>query len=317
MWNLRCMFVFACVYLTGLTVTIFQTIYSLYKYFYFKKQKVSDVKYEKVAVVTGGTSGIGQAILKKLSALNYVVVAPVLHKPCDPIVGVQYLCMDLKEISSVLKTSSLIIQDYPKIHLLVNCAGVMFVPLRYTTFHTEEHFAVNYLSHFLLTLLCIPSLNSVSNSKIINMTSSLYWLGQSDITNDIIWPLPSNYSPYLSYASSKLYMIMFSYKIARYFFKSNISVVAYDPGTVYTSLYQHSGRLPNTFVQLFGKYFLRSPDSAANDVAQLAESDLAPVSFYLGWCQSFASSKSVFNNITLQDKLWETSIKLSGIDLSG
>ena len=66
----------------------------------------------------------------------------------------------------------------------------MFVPLQYTSLHLEEHFMVNYLGHFLLTLICMASLNSAPRARIINVTSSLHWLGEVNISANIISPLP-------------------------------------------------------------------------------------------------------------------------------
>ena len=66
----------------------------------------------------------------------------------------------------------------------------MFVPYRKTELDVEEHFAVNYLGHFLLTLLSLDLLRLHPGSAIINVTSSLYRLGNRNIISDALKATP-------------------------------------------------------------------------------------------------------------------------------
>ena len=67
----------------------------------------------------------------------------------------------------------------------------------------------------------------------------------------------SDYSRHQAYANSKLALLLFSCNLERLLSGTSISIVAYDPGTVDTNLYENSGRLTATGVRYFGKYLLR------------------------------------------------------------
>jgi NAD(P)-dependent dehydrogenase (short-subunit alcohol dehydrogenase family) len=58
----------------------------------------------------------------------------------------------------------------------------MLVPQMYTRDGYEMHFQVNYLGHFLLTWLLLPSLKSASShdvpSRVINVSSNVHRIGR-------------------------------------------------------------------------------------------------------------------------------------------
>lgn len=67
----------------------------------------------------------------------------------------------------------------------------MFVKEQVTEDGYEKHFAVNYLSHCLLTLLLLPVLSESGSkekkSRIVNCTSCIHYIGKMDIKNLIKW----------------------------------------------------------------------------------------------------------------------------------
>ena len=66
----------------------------------------------------------------------------------------------------------------------------------------------------------------------------------------------SNFSPHLAYANSKLALLLFTYKMQRDEL-SKLTAIAYDPGTVNTSLYKHANPFVAWFVRAFGNFLLR------------------------------------------------------------
>lgn len=68
------------------------------------------------------------------------------------------------------------------IQLLFCTAGIMFWPWELTEDGHEAHWSVNYLGHFLLTHLLLPSLIATADTtnattRVVNLTSSVHYIG--------------------------------------------------------------------------------------------------------------------------------------------
>lgn len=63
---------------------------------------------------------------------------------------------------------------YPKLHLLLNNAGVMALPWRRTSDGNELQMQSNHFSHWLLTGLLLEPLKAAAPSRIVNHSSSLH-----------------------------------------------------------------------------------------------------------------------------------------------
>ncbi|XP_032683278.1 dehydrogenase/reductase SDR family member on chromosome X-like isoform X2 [Odontomachus brunneus] len=154
----------------------------------------------KVAIVTGGSRGIGAIVVKKLLQCDMEVIIA-----CRTIIAGEKTILQIRKsgvtngqakvyeldnssLESVREFAERIKKEYDKVHILINNAGVMFVPYHETKDGFEEQWAVNYLSHFLLTSLLLPLLETGGRpddcSRIINVTSCAYMLGDANF-NDI------------------------------------------------------------------------------------------------------------------------------------
>lgn len=217
-----------------------------------------------VAVVTGGSRGIGWETAKTLIARGcHVIVAssvangpPMkqlreklirdLKKDSDPIKGkLDVWHLDLTSMDSVKQFAKRFSESGLHLNVLINNAGLMYAPHKLTVDRYESHWAINYLSHCLLVALLLPHLErtgakSATKSRIINVASSTHFarnLSFDDLNGDKL------YSPYHAYAQSKLAQIMFSYKLHQVMAASdkynNVRVLALHPGVAKTELYEH------------------------------------------------------------------------------
>jgi NAD(P)-dependent dehydrogenase (short-subunit alcohol dehydrogenase family) len=91
----------------------------------------------------------------------------------------------------------------------------------------ELTFAVNYLSHFLLTRLLLPLLERSAPVRIVNVAS----VGQRPIDFDDVM-LERGYDPIRAYAQSKLEQIMFTFELAERLGDSGVTVNALHPATL-------------------------------------------------------------------------------------
>ncbi|KLT69754.1 SDR family NAD(P)-dependent oxidoreductase [Flavobacterium sp. ABG] len=130
----------------------------------------------KIAIVTGGHTGIGLETTKILSAAGATVIVPARDlnkaiKNLQNIANVEIESMDLMDPESVDAFSELFIASKRPLHLLINNAGIMWVPLRRNNLGHESQLATNYLGQFQLTARLWPSLKKANGARVLNVSS--------------------------------------------------------------------------------------------------------------------------------------------------
>uniref|UniRef100_A0A9W3FJ56 Dehydrogenase/reductase SDR family member on chromosome X n=1 Tax=Camelus bactrianus TaxID=9837 RepID=A0A9W3FJ56_CAMBA len=151
---------------------------------------------ERVAVVTGGTDGIGFATAKCLAKLGMHVIIvgnndakalEVVRKIKEETLNdkVEFLYCDLASMRSVRQFVQKFKMKNIPLHVLVNNAGVMMVPERSTEDGFEEHFGVNYLGHFLLTNLLLDTLKASGSpgrsARVVTVSSATHYVGELNL----------------------------------------------------------------------------------------------------------------------------------------
>nr|XP_054107383.1 dehydrogenase/reductase SDR family member on chromosome X isoform X2 [Callithrix jacchus] len=185
---------------------------------------------DRVAIVTGGTCGIGYSTAKHLARLGMHVII------------VEFLYCDLTSMASIWQFVQKFKMKKIPLHVLVNNAGVMMVPQRKTRDGFEEHFGLNYLGHFLLTNLLLDTLRESGSpghsARVVTVSSATHYVAELNMDD-----LQSSacYSPHGAYAQSKLALVLFTYHLQRLLEATGSHVTAnvVDPGVVDTDLYRH------------------------------------------------------------------------------
>ena len=118
----------------------------------------------KVAIVTGGYSGIGLETTRALIDAGAKVYVPVrtpekVQANLADIDGEVIVdTMDLGDLASVRAYADAVSQRESALHLLINNAGIMACPETRIGNNWEAQFAVNHLGHFVLTTALLPLL---------------------------------------------------------------------------------------------------------------------------------------------------------------
>lgn len=276
---------------------------------------------KKVAVVTGGSSGIGLSTVKKLIQHNFFVISIAREHPFQLYENgadqkhVKTYSVDLSDFESLQQVIEDIKSHHEAIDVLINCAGIMFHGYQTNDHQIEQHFAVNYLSHFILTNKLLPLLKKSKFDKptIINLTSSTYAANSLSFSERNFKVHPSDYCRYHWYSASKHAMLLFSMSLRSILNSEGctlLKVVAYDPGTVKSNLFQYSDFLSRLVVKYFGGIFLRSPRQAADDIMHIIYSQDAKV-LYSAWKQGyFDLADQSHLSSKLQSDLYKTSVTL-------
>lgn len=188
-------------------------------------------------VITGATSGIGEATAVRLAGMATTLVVlgvestPDAARPLDLIrraggAHVHYVSADFARLDDVVTAATRIGAWAPSIDLLINDAGVPGSAQRTVTSDGfERTLQVNALAPALLTRLLIPYL--AEGGRIVNVGSSAHRIEHFHF-DDI--DLEHDYTPLAAYARAKLAMVTWSSLLAQEEAGSSHGVVALCPG---------------------------------------------------------------------------------------
>ena len=130
----------------------------------------------KTAIVTGGYAGIGLETVKVLVSAGAEVIVPArdLQKASANLAGIKNVsikAMDLMDPASIDAFATDFLETGSPLHLLINNAGIMWVPLRRDARGYESQLATNHLGHFQLTAKLWPALKKADGARVINVSS--------------------------------------------------------------------------------------------------------------------------------------------------
>ena len=120
--------------------------------------------------------------------------------------------LDLSVLSSVREFAANFQAMRLPLHVLINNAGIMLSNKHLTQDGFEKVFAVNYLSHFLLTNLLLPDLEK-SNGRVVNVASTMHKLINTYDFDNIM--AEKNFSLFGTYGQSKLAVILFTLELQK------------------------------------------------------------------------------------------------------
>ena len=226
------------------------------------KDNIAD-KTGKVVIITGANSGIGyySALALYEKGAHIILACRNLHSAENAITKIKSLKgtgtlearkLDLASLESVKEFAKLFIQDYKKLDILINNAGVMTPPSAKTAEGYELQFGVNYLGHFALTGYLYPLLKNTTGARVVNVTSLAYTLGSINFNN---FRLNFPYDASREYNQSKLANILFTFELQRRIdiVGDSILSVAAHPGVTKTELSRNmSEENINSAVQMYG-----------------------------------------------------------------
>ncbi|KAI4501170.1 hypothetical protein M0802_003543 [Mischocyttarus mexicanus] len=277
---------------------------------------------EKIAIITGGSRGIGSEVVKMLLQCQMEVIIGC-RKPSagEELISkiresgitmgkAKVYKLDNNSLASVKEFADQVKNDYNEIHILINNAGIMFVPQKETVDGFDQQWSTNYLSHFYLTALLLPLLKTGSrpkeNSRVVNISSCAHYIGKLNF-DDI--NLKKNYNTYLMYAQTKLAQII-STRYLQYLFKEKqlgIQVYAVHPGIVNTNLFDHTYLRRLKFLS---KYIIKTPKQGAISIVYAAINDKIEEhgGIYISNCKEEKNVNPLVNDKSIQEKLHRISL---------
>lgn len=290
----------------------------------------------KVAIVTGGNSGLGFYTCLELARKGAKVIiagrseekgntALSTIKVEVPAADIQFMQLDLADIGSIRHFVKSFLGSHTKLDILINNAGVMALPLCRTVQGFEMQFGTNHLGHFALTALLFKCIASTKDARIVNVSSLMHKFGKinfEDLNSE------KSYSKWGAYSQAKLSNILFSLELDRRIRLSGIGtkVMAVHPGYAATNLQTRGGEMEgskmNVWMNIFLNKILAQPAwQGALPSLYAASCELAESGKYYG-PSGFGSVRGCPREENLNPKLispdvakrlWEESERLTGI----
>jgi NAD(P)-dependent dehydrogenase (short-subunit alcohol dehydrogenase family) len=130
----------------------------------------------KVVIITGGYAGIGLETTRTLAAAGATVIVPArdtgkAKKNLEGIANVEIETMDLMNPASIDTFAKKFLTSGRPLHVLINNAGIMWVPLRRDDRGYESQLSTNHLGHFQLTARLWTALKKANGARVINVSS--------------------------------------------------------------------------------------------------------------------------------------------------
>ncbi len=187
---------------------------------------------KKVAIITGGTGGIGSATAIELAKSGYSIALNGIDDEASKSImselknmnaDAKYYHFDVTNEEEVNEYVNKIAQDFGQIDVLVNCAGGLGGRSRFEVMTTEFYrkvLALNLDSAFFMSRACIPYLKQSTNPSIINFSSNAGWNAGGPGAG--------------MYGTSKGAIVTFTRALAKDLAEYKIRVNAVAPGTIDT-----------------------------------------------------------------------------------
>jgi NAD(P)-dependent dehydrogenase (short-subunit alcohol dehydrogenase family) len=174
----------------------------------------------KIALVTGGTKGIGHSIARRLAQSGAQVIITARNDASQPNEGQHFIAGDLSDAGETARVADQIHQQFGAIDILINNVGANLAPAGgfsvLTDAHWEQALQVNLLSAVRLDRAFLPGMIAKKNGVIIHISSTSGMFPLWDTT--------------MAYSSAKAALNAYSKALASEVSPQGVRVVTVSPG---------------------------------------------------------------------------------------
>jgi NAD(P)-dependent dehydrogenase (short-subunit alcohol dehydrogenase family) len=197
---------------------------------------------QRLAVVTGGTSGIGLATATQLAQRGFRLVLvgrdrghgerAVQEMSAGGAREVEFESADLSSIRQTRDLARRILTRHDRIHLLVNNMGGQYADRRLSEDGLEATFATNVVTPLLLTQELLPTLRASAPARVVFVNSDAHRFARlvvDDLNSE------RSYRGLTAHARAKLVQALVVRELGRRLDGSGVSVVLVNPGGAWTT----------------------------------------------------------------------------------
>ncbi|WP_353827209.1 SDR family oxidoreductase [Agromyces sp. SYSU T0242] len=248
----------------------------------------------KTYVITGTTSGAGleatrillskgaRVVMLNRNAGKSAAVIANLKQEFGADAAVTAIRMDLAVLDSVRQAAAEVLAQVPRIDALIcNAAIAQVATQQFTADGFESQLGVNHFGHFLLSGLLFERIDE-SQGRIVVVGSNGYRMGEQRIQFEDL-DFDGNYTPWNSYAQSKLAQMMFGYELQRRVSAAgrSVQVQVCHPGASRTNLLQDTASTFQKGLWSVLSIFAQSAEKGSwPEVMCATEDGLEPAKYY-------------------------------------
>ncbi|MBC9933096.1 SDR family NAD(P)-dependent oxidoreductase [Chitinophaga qingshengii] len=189
----------------------------------------------KIAIVTGGNTGIGLETAKTIASAGAIVIVPARNvekaeKNLEGIANIEIEEMDIMDPKSIDAFADKFLASGRPLHILINNAGIMWVPLQHDSRGIESQLATNYVGQFHLTSKLWQALKQANGARVVNVSS----LGHHNAPFNFDDPNFENrdYETLQAYGHSKTASNLFTLELDNRAREFNVRTFAVHPGSI-------------------------------------------------------------------------------------
>jgi NAD(P)-dependent dehydrogenase (short-subunit alcohol dehydrogenase family) len=251
-------------------------------------QKTTDARMDgRVCIITGATSGVGYQAAKRLAqgGAHLVMVCRNREKTAwvqeklkrEYAAQIDVVLADFSRLVEVRKAADTLMANYPRIHVLINNAGVHYTHRKLNEDGLETVFCVNHLASFLLTRLLLDRLIESAPARIIQVNSQGHRFGGLDL-DDLNWE-QRRYKGLQGYGASKVAQLLTIWEFSEKLKGSGVTINAMHPGEVRTNIGMNNGWLYRWYQRYLLWWILKDPVISGEAIYYMAAApEMAEVS---------------------------------------
>jgi NAD(P)-dependent dehydrogenase (short-subunit alcohol dehydrogenase family) len=275
----------------------------------------------KVVLITGGTSGIGEAAATALAAMGAEVIVSGRNRERGEAAveeirrasgseKVSLMTADFAVQAEVRGLADEFEERHGRLDVLINNAGLIRSRRTETPDGVELTLAVNHLAPFLLTNLLLDLLRKSAPSRIITVASEARRGAKIDLED---LNSERRYRAFPVYGMTKKANILFTYELAKRLEGTGVVANCVHPGGVNTN-FGADNRSPGILLFRAFKPFMRSPERGAETVIYLASSPEAAEMNGKYLADRKEVSPAEPRDEVAQRRLWEVSEQLTNLE---
>lgn len=189
----------------------------------------------KTAIVSGGNTGIGLETVKILAAAGATVIVLArdqekAQRNLQGIPNVKTEAVDITDADSVNAFTERFLASQRPLHLLINNAGIMWVPLRRDKHGIESQLSTNYIGAFRLCAGLWPALKRANGARVINVSSLGHHMSPFRFEDPNFEQEP--YETLLAYGQSKTACNLFTMEFDHRAASHHVRAYSVHPGSI-------------------------------------------------------------------------------------
>jgi len=277
----------------------------------------------KTCVITGATSGIGEASALALAqqGADLAIICRSAERGeatkarIEGETGrecVRLFSADMEQLDDVRRVAAELDAALDRIDVLLNNAAVTMLKREETPDGNEMTFGVNHLAPFLLTHDLLPRIAQTPGARIVNVASGAHKFARFDL-DDL--QSEKQFSSMRVYGASKLCNMLFTSELGRRLEGYDVRTWSLHPGAVSTRLGMNNGGIAKLLIPFLSLFFKTPAQGAATSVYLCSDPNVDAENGTYFINERPAQTSALARDAEVAAKLWAESERLVGLDV--